>query len=195
MPSFPTSGCGIACAFRHRSAACTLACPCTTQGAKRWGKPGPRCHLQPRQLPAGAETEPALKSQTPLKSRASSGPWSSASLALSGRRGVPGPDAAVLPCTAGPQPWLLLTCAVARVPGMSLSPLGGWIHLSITAARWGGAMSSDGDPLARGEIQPQIQAAKAPAVVQHNPAPGSRGQLSSAKQDGAQTWQVIKPPA
>lgn len=43
----------------------------------------------------------------------------------------------------------------------------------------------DGEPLARGEIHPQVQAGKAPAMEQHNSEPGSQGLGWAAKQDGA----------
>lgn len=62
MLCFLTVGQSIACAFGHPRSKHTLSHPCPTQGAKLWGEPGPRCHLQPTQLLASIEIEPELNS-------------------------------------------------------------------------------------------------------------------------------------
>lgn len=166
VPCFPTLGRSITCAFGRPRAKRILACPGPTQQAKQWGKSGPKCHYQSTQLLAGTGIQPALKSQALLKSGDRNNPWSFASLAL-GRRArgdrppccCPSPHTRTLAQALSPM-------SHTQVTGVSLSPWGyhsfwvaGFVRASpqhLPPARWGEATSSDRDPLAKGEIQPQI---------------------------------------
>ena len=185
--------------FGHPCAKRTLACPGSTQGAKQQGEPSPRCHLQPTQLLAGTEIEPA-----PLKSRASDGPWLFASLAIGrGARGdrpqcccpsphMRTPALAPSPVCRGPR------CLVCPCPhGVTMAS--GWLdssehHCSI--CHWqGGERPHLWIDIPWPEVKSSHRSEQGKLQPWCNTTQRLEAMGSAAQQDGAQTWQVIKPPA